>query len=49
MSTLAPDTDQGSRSGAVPVPFVRLDSAEPELKAEILAALPDEWLARLGG
>lgn len=39
MSTPAPATDQGTRPGAVPVPFVRLDSAEPELKAEILAAV----------
>jgi len=30
---------QGERPGRTPVPFVRLDAAEPELKREILAAV----------
>jgi dTDP-4-amino-4,6-dideoxygalactose transaminase len=35
----APAADRGHPPGALQVPFVRLDSAEPELKAEILAAV----------
>jgi dTDP-3-amino-3,4,6-trideoxy-alpha-D-glucose transaminase len=39
MSSAAAGTLQGERTGRTPVPFVRLDAAEPELKREILAAV----------
>ena len=39
MSGAARGDPPGQRPGRTPVPFVRLDAAEPELKREILAAV----------
>ncbi|HEX4752853.1 MAG TPA: DegT/DnrJ/EryC1/StrS family aminotransferase, partial [Solirubrobacterales bacterium] len=39
MSGVATKSRQSAHPGRAPVPFVRLDAAEPELKSEILAAV----------